>query len=116
MSVRRVHYSTFAYEDLASLLMWIANERGPEAAEKVDRTIERAIASLEHMPDRGRAVPELRDRGYPNHREIIARPYRIIYEAVGRDVWLVAILDGRRQVEMLLLERAGRASPERGEP
>ena len=115
MSVRRVHYTTFAYEDLASLLMWIATERGPEAAEKVDRMIERAISSLERMPDRGRTVPELRDRGYPDHREIVVRPYRIIYEVVGRDVWLVAILDGRRQVEKLLLERAGRVSPEEGE-
>lgn len=116
MSVRRVHYTSFACDDLTSLLMWIANERGPDAAQKVDRRIERAISSLEQIPDRGRMVPELRARGYPDHREIVVRLYRIVYEAVGREVRLIAILDGRRHVETMLLERAGRAGSRQGAP
>jgi toxin ParE1/3/4 len=116
VSARHVHYTTFAYDDLTKILTWIAVERGLEAARKVDDMLERAISSLTRMPDRGRMVPELRDRGYPDHREIVARPYRIVYYVVGREVWLVAILDGRRQVEELLLERARRANPEQEAP
>jgi toxin ParE1/3/4 len=116
VSARRVHYTSLAYEDLTSLLMWIATERGLELAEKVDAMLERAIESLARMPDRGRMVSELRDRGYPDHRELVVRPYRLVYYAQGREVWIVAILDGRRQVEDLLLERARRAgfAPEEG--
>lgn len=112
MSARLIHYTTLAYDDLTAILTWIAAQRGLEAARKVDAMLERAISSLTRMPDRGRMVPELRDRGYPDHRELVVRPYRIVYCAAGREVWLVAILDGRRQVEELLLERASRASSE----
>jgi len=115
VTVRHVHYTTLAYDDLTSLLMWIATERGTEAARNVDAMLERAISSLAQMPDRGRMVPELRDRGYPDYRELVVRPYRIVYYAVGREVWLVAILDGRRQVEELLVERANRAGPAKEE-
>ena len=116
MTTRSIHYTSRAYEDLSSLLMWLADERGLEAAEKVNAMLERAISSLARMPDRGRMVPELRDRGYPDHREVIVRPYRIVYHPVGRQVWLVAILDGRRRVDQLLLERARRLGPGMMEP
>ena len=53
-------------------------------------------------------VPELHDRGYTEYRERIAAPYRIVYKPAGGEVWIVAIVDGRRELEELLLERARR--------
>jgi toxin ParE1/3/4 len=53
-------------------------------------------------------VPELRDRGYTEFRELITAPYRVVYKSVNREVWLVAIIDGRRDLGELIFERARR--------
>jgi plasmid stabilization system protein ParE len=111
VTARNVHYTTQAYEDLTSILLWLSEAHGLEGAEKVDLRLERAIASLESMPDRGRRVPELQSQGDANHRELIVAPYRIVYYALGREVWVIAIVDGRRDVKELLLARARRSSP-----
>ncbi len=70
--------------------------------------IERVVHSLEALPDRGRVVPELERRGIAAYREIIAKPYRIVYRVVGPEVWILAIVDGRRDLDELLYERARR--------
>ncbi len=85
---------------------------GVGAALAVDRLMDAAIRSLQHLPDRGRVVPELRDRGYTAYREIIAAPYRIVYQASRRDVWILAVVDARRDLDELLFERAQRAGVE----
>jgi plasmid stabilization system protein ParE len=106
---RKVHYTTLAFEDLTALLLGIAERRGVPAAAAIDILIERQIKSLERMPDRGRRVPELVDRGHTSYRELIAAPYRIVYRPTDREVWVIAIVDGRRDLEELLAERAQRA-------
>lgn len=57
------------------------------------------------MPFRGRIVPELRDLALEPWRELIERPFRIIYRISDARVLIVAVLDGRRDVEDLLLQR-----------
>jgi toxin ParE1/3/4 len=50
-------------------------------------------------------VPELREIGVTEYREVVRKPYRIVYFTVGRQVYVVAILDGRRDLEDLLARR-----------
>jgi len=57
------------------------------------------------MPTRGRIVPELKRHGVTGFRELIERPWRMIYFIKGKRVSVVSVLDGRRQLEDLLLER-----------
>jgi len=108
MSRRRVHYTSLAYDDLATLLANVNDRHGMEAALAVDTAIERVVRSLESMPERGRMMPELRDRGYTEFRELITAPYRVVYKPVNGEVWLVAIVDGRRDLGELIFERARR--------
>lgn len=57
------------------------------------------------MPFRGRIVPELGDLGITVYRELISHPWRIIYKANEGKVWVLAVFDGRRNMEDILLER-----------
>lgn len=109
MKRRKVKHSTAAHQDYTRLMDFLVENRGVDTAFAVDAILERAVQSLEHMPDRGRVVPELHDRGYTEYRELIAAPYRIVYKPISRDeVWIVAIVEGHRELDELLLERARR--------
>jgi toxin ParE1/3/4 len=58
-----------------------------------------------HLPERGRIVPELREQGIILYREIILAPWRVIYRIVGQTVYVLAVLDARRNLEDILLDR-----------
>jgi plasmid stabilization system protein ParE len=50
-------------------------------------------------------VPELLRHGLAVWRELIVKPYRILYRIEGQTVYVLAVLDSRRDLEDLLLER-----------
>jgi plasmid stabilization system protein ParE len=104
----KVVLATAALQDITSTLEYVLARSGEEAAARVDELIDTAIRSLERLPDRGRVVPELERRGIATFREAIATPYRIVYRVMGREVWIVAVVDGRRDLDELLHERARR--------
>lgn len=108
MKRREVRHSTASHEDYAALIEQLVETRGGAVASAVDAKLERAITSLSLMSSRGRIVPALRHEGDPEYREIISGAYRIVYRVVGNEVWIVAIVDGHRDVDELLLERAER--------
>ena len=64
--------------------------------------------SLQTLPERGRVVPELRNIGILQYLELIHKPWRMIYTIRGRDVWIMAVLDTRRDLRDLLFERLAR--------
>lgn len=55
---------------------------------------------------RGRQAPELLDLGLFEYREIVTRPYRLVFRIIDREVVILAILDSRRDLEELLIQRA----------
>jgi plasmid stabilization system protein ParE len=57
------------------------------------------------MPLQGRIVPELRHYNILTYRELINSPWRIIYKIEEKKVWVLAVLDGRRNMEDVLLDR-----------
>jgi toxin ParE1/3/4 len=107
-SKRSVVLAVAAVEDFASIVDHYLEHVGVDVAIALDRKLTEAIASLSRFPDRGRPVPELRSRGLGVYREVITGPYRIMYRSMGRAVWVVAIVDGRRDLDELLQERARR--------
>ena len=102
----RIRWAEAALQDLESIVDSItAHEGVPSASRVADAIFERANA-LEHQPDRGRIVPEIREVGIVDYRELIEGPYRICYRVHGRDVASVAVLDGRRDLDRILVDRA----------
>jgi toxin ParE1/3/4 len=95
-----------AVRDLDEILEYIAAERGVDQALQLYDTLRHSIASLAKMPRRCRQVPELLDIGLFEYREIIERPYRLVFRVADREVMILAILDSRRDLEELLIQRA----------
>jgi toxin ParE1/3/4 len=77
----------------------------PINADKVIVQFGERANSLQTLPERGRVVPELRKIGLLQYLELIHKPWRMIYTIRGRDVWIMAVLDTRRDLADLLFER-----------
>lgn len=101
-----ITWTRTAVRDLDEILEYIAAERGVDQVLQLYETLRHNIASLANMPRRCRQVPELHDIGLLEYREIIERPYRLVFRIVDREVVILAILDSRRDLEELLIQRA----------
>jgi hypothetical protein len=63
-------------------------------------------------PGRGRIVPELEKHGYTLYREIIVDYWRIMYKIENNIVYVMTVIDGRRNVEDIALNRITRRERE----
>jgi plasmid stabilization system protein ParE len=100
----RVRWTRTAQEDLEAIVDYVASE-DMRAAREILVALQEAAAKLEFHPDRGRYVPELRLMDVFTFRELISRPWRIVYRREESTVFVLAVLDGRRDLESLLIER-----------
>ncbi|MCK4765533.1 MAG: type II toxin-antitoxin system RelE/ParE family toxin [Candidatus Aminicenantes bacterium] len=62
------------------------------------------IKKLRDFPQIGRIVPECEDIFYDKYREIIYEHFRIIYKIVDEAVVVVRIIDGRRLLDIDMVE------------
>ena len=67
--------------------------------------MERRCQTLAALPERGRIVPELRAVDILTYRELLEGPWRIVYRYDADRIHVVAVLDARRDLSGLLLER-----------
>jgi plasmid stabilization system protein ParE len=101
---RRVFWAVSARPDLESIVSYLA-DRSPQAALTTLRRLESKARSLASSTARGRVVPELARLQIRQYRELITTPYRLIYRVRSRDVLVLAVLDARRNLEDVLLDR-----------
>lgn len=106
--MRRVVRSEAAVEDMLAIGDDLVSSMGVDAALAFDERVDAAIESLDELAHRGRVVPELRARGVTRYRELIVLPYRILYRVEVHEVWVIAVLDHRRDLDALLHERVRR--------
>ena len=66
-------WADIAEKDLKNIIEYIADD-GPINALEVFKKIKEKASSLYSLPDRGRLVPELRDQGILQYRELIHSP------------------------------------------
>lgn len=91
--------------DLIEIYTYVAYSDGIEQARKTKDLLKEKIKSLSTLPERGKYPPELLNLGICQYRELIVYPWRIFYEVIDNHIDIVSILDGRRAVEQLLMER-----------
>jgi len=94
-----------AADDLTELYDYISENDSPRNAEYVLKRIEKSFTTLSEFPERGVYPKELLKLGIKEYREIFFKPYRIIYRIMNKNVYVLLIADGRRDMQALLQRR-----------
>ena len=94
-----------AARDLDELYDYIALHDAPRKAVCVLEQIEKAFSKFSEFPERGAYPKELLAIGIREYREIFFKPYRIIYRVMGKNVYVLLVVDGRRDMQSLLQRR-----------
>jgi plasmid stabilization system protein ParE len=100
----QVIWAAVAQSDLKQIIDYIALE-SPGNALQILGKIKQKASDLYTLPDRGRIILELKDYGIHIYREIILHPWRIIYRISDTTVFVLSVIDSRRNVEDILLNR-----------
>lgn len=101
---RRVVWAKTARNDLRQVISYLKS-RSPAAVAALLGEIKVAATALGRLVERGRIVSELQAQGVFQFRELLVSHWRIIYKIIGDEVLVLAVLDARRNLEDLLLER-----------
>ena len=100
----KIVWANVAECDLKEIIEYISLD-SPKNALKILKKIKQKASELYTLPERGRIVPELQDQGILQYREIIIHPWRLIYRITERKVFVLSLIDSRRNVEDILLKR-----------
>ncbi len=100
----RVKWSRAASTDLLNIIDYIS-EDSTNAAINIFEKIRSKCETLNHTPERGRIVPELKEYGIFSYHELIVKPWRIIYRISDNKIYILAVIDSRRNIEDILIER-----------
>jgi addiction module RelE/StbE family toxin len=92
--VTAIIWSPQSLRDLEGIRAYIAQD-SPRYAELVVQRIVAAVERLEAFPESGRVVPEL-DRA--ELREVITRPYRVVYRYRSDSVEIATVFRSSRQL------------------
>lgn len=99
-----VKWSNVAEKDLMGIIEYIADDN-PANALRIFKPIKEKASSLYSFPERGRIIPELREQGISQYRELIIPPWRMIYRISEKTVRVLSVLDSRQNIEDILLKR-----------
>lgn len=90
---REVVWTDPAWEDLEAAAEYISRDSEAYAAAFV-QAMKAAATSLAEMAERGQIVPEIGDATI---RELLVRPYRLVYQLTDGHVRILAIIHGARR-------------------
>ena len=100
----KVVWTNTAVGDLDELIDYIALDSINSAIEQYEN-IKEATKGLIKFPESGRIIPELYEQNITKYREKIIPPWRIMYKKDQNIVYVMAIIDGRRNIEDVLMRR-----------
>jgi plasmid stabilization system protein ParE len=91
--VTTLYWTARAQADLAAVQAFVEGE-SPHYAAVIVRRLLHAVGRLEAFPQSGRTVPEYSD---PVIREVVLRPYRIVYRIVSdQEIHVLTVHHGVR--------------------
>jgi toxin ParE1/3/4 len=99
-----VLWTEVAERDLREIITFIAGDNVQNALHVLENIRDKA-SELYTFPERGRVVPELHSNGVFIYRELIISPWRVLYRIADSNIYITAVLDSRRNVEEILLQR-----------
>ena len=93
-----------AVKDFDDIIEYISIDSINNAIEQYEK-IKKATIELNEFTKSGRIVPELYEQNIIKYRELIVSPWRILYKQDRNIVYVMAIIDGRRNIEDILMRR-----------
>ena len=94
-----------AEQDIEAIIDYVTENASPEIAGELLEALLDKVEALERFPLRGSIPKELLALGIREYRQLLLKPYRLIYRVIGSKVFVVVIADGRRDVQALLERR-----------
>ena len=94
-----------AERDLEEIHDYIAEFDSPDKADHVLGRLLEATGKLATFAERGAWPKELLALGIREYRQTFFKPYRVIYRVVSTQVFVYLIVDGRRDMQSLLVRR-----------
>ena len=93
-----VLWADVAIRDLDRIIDHV-ERKAPTAAQKLFEQIKESSQTLSTLPLHGRLVPEVACLEITNFRELLIPPYRLLYRVGESMVLVMAVFDGRRELE-----------------
>lgn len=100
-----VLFTEGAEADLAAIYDYIAEHDSTSNANHVLDQLAKITESLAQFPERGSYPRELLALGIREYRQVLFKPYRVIYRVLGSQVVIYLIADGRRNMQSVLARR-----------
>ena len=100
----KVKWAKSAEVDLLQIIEHIAKD-APKAARGCFKKISKEANRLKTLLEQGRYVPELEKQNLLIYRELLVKPWRIVYRIVEKNVYVLAVFDQRQNLEDILLKR-----------
>lgn len=94
-----------AESDLENICRYLEENRSADDAARLLEAFLEKIETLERYPLRGAVPKELESIGIREYRQVLLRPYRLIYRLVSDTVFIMVVADGRRDMQALLERR-----------
>ena len=94
-----------AEQDIKDIYYYIAYNDSKEKALTLIDELESTCFKLENFPERGIVPHELKEIGIIDYLQVICFSYRIIYQIEQQQVFIHAVLDGRRDMPSLFERR-----------
>jgi len=94
-----------AKQDIESIAFYIARNDDPRKANNLVAKLKMEMKNLSMFPKRGAYPEELLLLDIREVREVYYGPYRIFYRLTGQVVQVLAVADGRRDLQAFLVER-----------
>jgi len=100
----RILWTQSARDDLMDIAKYIARDSIDIALKKI-ALIEEKVNSLRYFPKEGKNVPELEEYNEEEYKQIIVYPWRVIYSLKKDIVYILIVIDGRRDLQDILYKK-----------
>ena len=90
----KIYWTDNAIQDLSEIKAYISNDSEFYANRFIEKLIN-GVENLSIFPEMGRLVPEAQDHAI---RELIYRPYRIIYKIESKQISIVTVVNSHRDL------------------
>ena len=100
-----VEVTAGAKRDLDEIQDYLEVERSASESDAFLADFGRAARTPKQFPLRGSVPRELDALGIREFRQVMFGPYRVIYDVVGPNVFIMVVADGRRDMQSLLERR-----------